>query len=1272
MSNIDDVIARSREPGEFTERREFSIARGQAIEKLREFALVDPHYYILELVQSAVANGATYIDIRCDSDSMALSYIGGSFPENALAQLFDFLFASEDDVEHGPLRQLALGVNALMLFEPDEIVIETGNGTLAGTTRAIIRGDEDTVEVGRPDDPLEGTYLRASGLDRGNISHRSSLESYDGNPPEYRAIEDRCLVAPVPILFNQDPVFGYSSQRTPKSLFGFQKTVSFDEGDLYGTIGVARRYSGAVFRMLTHGVWIESTRREFEGDGDAIIDNLGGVVTFDRLRKTADHSAIVRDERYHEMWLRLRPYVNQLVTGIGDEAGYDVFTLSGTRLDNQELLEILRGSEGIVLAPKKATDTDHYYQAARKVGESVNMPVLCVSDEHREIVETLGGRDVEFVTPDLDDESELHFYSQNESPLPERPWLTAPVELGSMSLGDVARQLPAPPPDVRRDFDVPAQETIDDIPSNIVVRAAWLLGNSETPSDIEHWKQHQLDARGQCIRATIYTPEERSDDDRSINVEVRTAQRVVRKATHDAIAPGQLLVIEITDLSPSLLWSKPKGSDKPVAQLIADAVVDGHINDVESAADRGLQAALRADFEPNTNAAQLVLASLTQRVVKRIRDNPPKLRFSVVDFQLGDDVLDIPVLKTVSDRPVSLRDIEQLLQQCHGLLYGVRVDQDAYLEEVDTDRILLVDETLERILVSLVGPGAYVRVNQNDTLAEYAFEDGRVAWCSRPSPGLREYPDFPLLFDIGDPADWTRDDKKECVDGLVDLLIDRVSTDPNELGDWETREWHRNAWRHLQWFALHADDYEFAADAAERLANFPLFFLSRSRTCSPSLLRRLIDDNGHVEMLDGWAADASRCDLSTAVDRQITATDLPSGPFALELAMEPFVLHLLGNKVRGVAEYHLSSQEMESVDHADVDREAMLEKKIVDNEQARGVIGIPVEPVERPAVVVFSEESRTTILREDLGETFGVIGKIRLRQGVEHRDVEGRPDEAARDVISHLLVRLPELAAGDDLAAYDRALSALLAFASGQLRLIARRDATIEHHIDDPLAREVLNSPMFPTDDGLPISAVTLIRDFQNRAATALARGDALDYAPSMLADETPDSLHDWIDHHLTPERIQQPAYYADSTADTAANESTEADPTIRCAEATLEHWLNVLHPATDQEHGRRLHIDVFVDDQGFDETRIDDFCQLHDGSEPTIRRLAINPDHWMTHWLVREGDDSSRPIAWAVLGAYSHINRMLDEVTDRDEFVCQQRVADSVAADRLEMIRAD
>lgn len=95
MTSIEEVIARSRQPGGFSEHRTFTLARDRAIEKMRQFALADPHYYILELIQSAIANHATFIDISLDESQVVFSYVGGELRKAGAGTVVRFFVCVE-------------------------------------------------------------------------------------------------------------------------------------------------------------------------------------------------------------------------------------------------------------------------------------------------------------------------------------------------------------------------------------------------------------------------------------------------------------------------------------------------------------------------------------------------------------------------------------------------------------------------------------------------------------------------------------------------------------------------------------------------------------------------------------------------------------------------------------------------------------------------------------------------------------------------------------------------------------------------------------------------------------------------------------------------------------------------------------------------------------------------------------------------------------------------------------------------------------------------
>ena len=124
MSQLDDLLARSRSPGKFVERRTFTLSREKAIEKQREFALRHPRQYVLELIQAAVFSGATYIAIDTRPHSLLMAWVGGpALGRRDLEGLFDYLFADRGDARWRHLVQLAIGVNAILQRKPRTLFI---------------------------------------------------------------------------------------------------------------------------------------------------------------------------------------------------------------------------------------------------------------------------------------------------------------------------------------------------------------------------------------------------------------------------------------------------------------------------------------------------------------------------------------------------------------------------------------------------------------------------------------------------------------------------------------------------------------------------------------------------------------------------------------------------------------------------------------------------------------------------------------------------------------------------------------------------------------------------------------------------------------------------------------------------------------------------------------------------------------------------------------------------------------------------------------------
>ncbi len=301
MSQLDDLLSRSRSPGRFVERRSFTLSRAKAIEKQRAFALRLPRQYVLELVQAAVFAGATYLAVDTRADRLLMAWVGAPPLEpKQLEDLLDYLFADRTHAETRHLVQLAVGVNALLETKPKLVRIESGNGERSVRMDLDAKGEGS---VGDVEDPIGGTYLLVE-FNAGLFARWTTRRHVE----EQHLIEERCLYTPVPILLNGAAPFGYRGSRHIE-IFGARRQQPFDHGGRRGVIAVhtnPRAPTG--FRMVVGGVWITTLPLD-----PLATTPLVGVVCDDNLRKTADHADIVLDHRYVRMLHAVQPHATTLM-----------------------------------------------------------------------------------------------------------------------------------------------------------------------------------------------------------------------------------------------------------------------------------------------------------------------------------------------------------------------------------------------------------------------------------------------------------------------------------------------------------------------------------------------------------------------------------------------------------------------------------------------------------------------------------------------------------------------------------------------------------------------------------------------------------------------------------------------------------------------------------------------------------------------------------------------------------------------------------------------
>lgn len=1257
MSAIDQVIARARQ-GEvaFAERKQFKLARRRAIEKLRRFALADPYFYILELIQAAVAGGADYVDIACSKGEVLISWTGGQLREDELAQLFDFLFASKDRLDLAHVRSLALGVNALMLFEPELVVIESGDGSPNGTARMVVRAGSDQVEVGRAQGKLSGTYVRASKLDRAKVAGEAVSKSDDDGRREYLTIEVRCLTAPVPVVFNGQPMFGWSSQRVP-NLYGYQKTRSFDEGDLYGTIGLNPTGGQPSFQVLTHGVWVQSYQHELIPKR-----RIGGIVCFDRLHKTVDHSGFVQDDRFFEMWIRLRSHAEALIGGQSVESSR-ITSADGLEYTPVELREFLREHPRIVVIPSKLENVDAELLSWRgkAIARMLDAEPLRIDDSQISAVRVLGDRELLIWRPYLGDVRDQQFYNELELEPPALPHLLPPIELESPNLDALIDELLASS-SAWHEFLVTLERT------GLLDSTA---GKGSQQQRCKRQLQVMLGETGRA-RATLYSPANAGPAAGGLLVRVTASGRLLDQQLFASAYPGRVLDVELPTAQPTAMLVTG------VASLVAERFAERALPALREQDQRALVGLGVGTIEPDSIAARLALQVLSRVTVTRLRGARPArargggrmspgLSFSLLRSAGNYDPFSLTLLRTVSGKPLSLSELALLCDQTGGLVYGTIPEVPADLDGLDLDRVLALDADSERTLIGLLGEGGYVRIDARDVLAH---SEGLLVRDI--ALGLREYPDFPLLLEGQIETLDALDDQAK--DQLLTVLLAQLQqlmlgelapegVDPREL-----EEHRRQAVRHLQWYACR-ELIRSGPEPLERheLLDLPLFIdLDGEVWGLRQVAAALRSPEGLLVHYGHAFGTAELGYLSTAA----RAGRKPPAGRPNSLAVSCFGYRLLAplGRVRLAFDYDLD--DLEAARNPLSAGIAFLVEDEFSFAGGTSVLGVPAARLPEYRIELRTRTRGAVAAVDELAHLYGVVGSIELRDEQLDDDqatqLLAMLDQRASALLERLIAKLPELA--DHPRHHEAALRVLLTYAGEQLRLVLGPSGLIAE-VATPLATRILGLPLFDLGAATLSSGQRLFERFRREYERQL-HGDRSTFEPiawsQLLAESTPTLVREWLDAHLQPAAVIMPA--SSSARPTPAPASTPApdgqltrwDPTRPIASDALawnlEHWLAQLRPdQIERPHPTRVWIVAELTTGS---------SRLLEGGDGHVR---VRLEHPLVERVMAA--PTAENLAWLLLAIYAHINATSGLIGNRHEARFQVIIGEALRAGRLHVL---
>ncbi len=967
MSELDKILSLAQRQGEFGARRTFSLESSRALEKLRRFALPNPHQYILELVQGLVANEANILSFSLGAYEFTLSTCqsGRGFPASRLQRLFEAIFATNSEGKDADLRGLAMAFNTLNKLRVQKIRVETGDGTLQGSSFWEIENGK--TELGALPSAVKGTEIVIGGGQR--------------DPKlEEGLLRDHCMSSHVPIMVNGQNVSSNRLEKYPLP-FGYRNCLRFDEGDLYGTIGQNSLERAANFKLMVHGVHLWT----FEIPDYPDAAQLGGIICFNRLQKTADSADAVRDEVWAELWGRLRPYADFVLGKSAAVVPAQVHVVGD--LEPVLLRHLRKRLEGVfALVLVDAVSTDIEKARANIIAELLDGLALVVSDSLRGVVKSLVGPHVNLVAPCLRDSSVIAFFNQERAVVPSH--FAGKKPLSNLELGEF-------------------EQGGESVHQGKVFASAYYSRNSRS-----------------SLNGTVV---------RFVSFGRKLWEGVVLGAHR-----GVFVEAEFASMTPEQLTSRF------AAEELAEWLLHSWEKELDIYVENEVKVMLAAGVKPFSAPAHEVMAQLEAGFSLGYRKRGTRLYPHFTNWSnRGLGPARFKVFQTVAGGTLSLHDLPRLIDRNLGLIYLVRAKEDALeptfgvdLRGLKLDQILLVDTITENCLSTIAGEASIVQVDARDVLAEV---DGLV--LRDVAFGMRSYAKRTLPAERMDGRVLIAEEVRPHIEDLLSPLFGAVAefrqtfSGENAARALELEgkgappadlvEWLRHAVRHLQWAAVHVASFSVSLELQEKLRSFPLFATTEGTLVSFDQLTRRERVHGFVPVMEGVAEDL----LSVVLKSPRASAQLPDEE-RFVLAMSSFVVHILSPHIKlGTAVIEERFRPTTSVDEGGLLVVEHLKGEV------QGTVGVVDQKGE--AIVAIS---RPGVPAEWVSGQIGglsLFGRLFLPENVSF-------DAALLDVRQRLFQKMERLAGSyPDVSAEakkkDRAIAALLKYIASHLRLTAHK-----------------------------------------------------------------------------------------------------------------------------------------------------------------------------------------------------------------------------------------
>jgi len=310
-----------RQDGQVDSTGRFTLDCAKAREKMKRYQLSDPHHYVLQVVQSAVAAGAGHIEVTVDADDCWIDSDATPPDQTELQNLFNHLFGSETEPRERSLRALATGLNSALALDPSWIRLESWDGAQGWMLLMDADGERVQPHVA-PEGQAAGVKIHVRRRHTWQVLGRF-LRGIVAMHPEARALHDRCRRCPIAIQVNGRPV-------EPAGKFQDVLLHAEVEGEGYrAALALPRSLlDRSLLEVVVDGVSLEA--RPVDLGPLAVV----GVVWSNRLARNVSQTAVAEDSAWRGLLVELRRHVRAMLGRVA-EPGQD------PAHENQGMLEAL-------------------------------------------------------------------------------------------------------------------------------------------------------------------------------------------------------------------------------------------------------------------------------------------------------------------------------------------------------------------------------------------------------------------------------------------------------------------------------------------------------------------------------------------------------------------------------------------------------------------------------------------------------------------------------------------------------------------------------------------------------------------------------------------------------------------------------------------------------------------------------------------------------------------------------------------------------------------